>query len=103
VSDRLPPPEIGQWYCDSRGERFEVVATDGTADLIEVQYFDGTIEEFDGESWLALAVQPIGAPEDWSGPYDDLVADDMGDTERAWHPEDYNDPFDSIEARDWDN
>ena len=91
-------PEVGQWYRNDAGALFEVVATDKEEGIVEIQYFDGAIEELDMDSWFAQMVQPEAEPEDWSGPFDDLVADDFGDTEQVRHPEDRVNP---IEKLDW--
>ena len=40
---------------------------DGT---IEMQHFDGTLEESEPEGWLAMHAEPAEAPEDWSGSVD---------------------------------
>ncbi len=45
---------------------------DGT---IEMQHFDGTIEESEPEDWLAINAEPAEAPEDWSGSVDINVED----------------------------
>ncbi len=45
------PPVIGDWYKNDSNESFEVVAFDKTKGLAEIQYFDGTVEEIDLESW----------------------------------------------------
>lgn len=66
----LSTPVVGDWYEGSDGELFEVVALDAEDQTIEVQHFDGTLEEFDNEQWLALAPQPAEPPEDWTGPLD---------------------------------
>lgn len=67
-------PGIGDWYRLSGGELFEVVAFDEADGTIEVQYFDGTVEEFDIEDWRAQrasgAIEEAEAPEDWSGSVD---------------------------------
>lgn len=91
-------PEVGQWYRNEAGALFEVVATDQEEGIVEIQYFDGAIEELDMDAWFAQMVQPEAEPEDWSGPFDDLVADDFGDTEQARHPDDRGNP---IEKLDW--
>ena len=44
-------PGIGEWYRLSGGELLEVVAFDAGDGTIEVQYFDGTVEEFDIDDW----------------------------------------------------
>ncbi|MGD9841436.1 MAG: DUF6763 family protein [Steroidobacteraceae bacterium] len=66
----IAAPIVGDWYQDREGELFEVVALDADDHTIEVQYFDGTLEEFDGDDWIALLPREAEAPEDWTGPLD---------------------------------
>lgn len=67
-------PSIGQWYRVQGGESFEVVAIDDDDGTVEVQYFDGTVEELDLEDWEAQRangdIEEAEAPEDWSGSVD---------------------------------
>jgi hypothetical protein len=73
-----PQPIVGSWYRftgdRSGGELFEVVAIDADDGTIEIQYFDGTIEEMDLEDWEAHCedreLEAAEAPEDWSGSVD---------------------------------
>jgi hypothetical protein len=69
-----PQPGIGDWYRLTGGELFEVVALDEDDGTIEIQYFDGTIEEMDVEDWNEQwdegALESAQAPEDWSGSVD---------------------------------
>ena len=65
-----PPPVVGDWYRTQDGDSLEVVAYDGDEETVEVQFFDGTIEEYDLESWRELEMQPTEPPEDWSGSLD---------------------------------
>jgi hypothetical protein len=69
-----PQPGIGDWYRLTGGELFEVVALDEDDGTIELQYFDGTIEEMDVEDWDARwedgELEAAEAPEDWSGSVD---------------------------------
>ena len=65
-----PHPIVGEWYRHNSATILEVVAFDRDDGTIEVQYFDGTVEEFDLESWNQLYVEEIEAPEDWSGSMD---------------------------------
>ena len=45
-------PDIGNWYKDREyNASFTVVATDDTEQNIEIQYFNGEIEEVDLETW----------------------------------------------------
>lgn len=92
-------PEIGKWYRNENGAIFEVVAFDEEEGIVEIQYFDGDIEELDMDSWYGQLIKAHAEPEDWSGPFDDLVADDFGDTESARHPEEHGNPLDTF---DWE-
>jgi len=75
----LPMPIVGDWYMDRDGELFEVVAIDEADRTIEVQHFDGALEEFDNDEWLSILPQPAEAPEDWSGSMD-MDSEDMDDS-----------------------
>jgi hypothetical protein len=69
-----PQPAIGDWYRLNGGALFEVVALDEDDGTIEIQYFDGTVEEMDVEDWEAQwddgALESAEAPEDWTGSVD---------------------------------
>jgi hypothetical protein len=67
-------PDIGGWYRVRGGELLEVVAIDEDDGTIEVQYFDGTVEELDLADWEAQRttgeIEDAEPPEDWSGSVD---------------------------------
>lgn len=63
-------PTIGNWYRHENGELFEVVARDETDATVEIQYFDGTVEELDQDAWDELEIEEAEAPEDWTGSVD---------------------------------
>lgn len=65
-----PSPVVGDWYRRLDGALFEVVAIDRDDGTVEVQHFDGTVEEFELESWDEQDFQEAKAPEDWSGSVD---------------------------------
>jgi hypothetical protein len=69
-----PQPGIGDWYRLNGGPSFEVVARDDDDGTIEIQYFDGTVEEMDIEDWESQwddgALESAEAPEDWTGSVD---------------------------------
>ncbi len=96
-------PIIGNWYRNQEtGNDFEVVALDEDAQTVEIQYFDGELEELDLEVWYDLPIDPIEAPEDWSGPFDELDSDDLGyDTEEEEEGE-LSDEDDLLADRDED-
>jgi hypothetical protein len=76
-----PQPSIGDWFRLNGGDSFEIVAVDDDDGTIDIQYFDGTLEEMDLEDWEAHcadgALEAAEAPEDWSGSVDI----ERGDTE----------------------
>ena len=63
-------PEIGRWFRRANGTVFEVVALDEQAGTVEIQQFDGTVDEVDLEIWPEWPLVEISAPEDWSGSVD---------------------------------
>lgn len=75
-----PQPRIGDWYRSNGGELFEVVAVDDDDGTIDIQYFDGTVEEMDREDWEAQwdegLIEVAEPPEDWSGSVDAESADE---------------------------
>jgi len=77
-----PQPGIGDWYRLHGGELFEVVAVDDDDGTIEIQYFDGTVEEMDVDDWNAQwdegVLEAAEAPEDWSGSVDIEPGDQEG-------------------------
>lgn len=84
-------PEVGQWYAHrDKGEMFHVVAFDEDAGLVELQDFDGAIDEVDLDTWFEMELEPSEPPEDWTGPVDDVETDDLGYTSGA-----------DVSARDW--
>ena len=63
--------EIGHWYRSLVNDAlFEVVAIDYDEQSIEIQYFDGEIEELEFGRWKTLIPLETAAPEDWTGPYE---------------------------------
>jgi hypothetical protein len=67
---QAPTPIIGQWYRGPTGDLFEVVAVDNDDDTIEIQFFDGTLEEYDQDTWKTQGIVEADAPEDWTGSVD---------------------------------
>jgi len=82
-------PEIGNWYQSSNSLLFKVVAIDERDETIEIQYFDGTVGELELESWESLMVEELDAPDDWSGPFDNMDDEQSTDydetsTRKSW-------------------
>jgi len=93
-------PVVGNWYQDLQRRTFEVVAVDEEQDAIELQHFDGQVEELDFDSWYDLEVEVIAPPEDPTGVFDDLVQDDLGDTERPPRTEHWEGPWTEIDREE---
>jgi hypothetical protein len=87
-----PRPQIGDWYRYTSGELFEVVAIDSDDETIEVQHFDGTIEEMEFDAWESQWQDKLfdasEAPDDWSGSVD-------------MEPEDFDEKEDSNPGQQW--
>ncbi len=93
-TDQLP--SIGNWYRDQNGNTFEIVALDEDEGTIEIQYFDGAVEELDADAWSELALEAAEPPEDWSGSLD-IDREDYGvDLESNRHL-DWGNPLDEFE------
>jgi hypothetical protein len=86
MGNRLQPV-VGQWYSHrDKGDLFQVVATDDDTGTIEIQEFDGALDEFDLSEWHQLAIEAAEQPEDWSGPVDDVEPDEFGYTDLNEEP-----------------
>lgn len=71
-------PTVGHWYQNPDQTKFEVVALDEDEGIIEIQYFDGELDEMEFDVWSQLALVKVPPPEDWSGAYGEFERDDLG-------------------------
>jgi hypothetical protein len=69
MAEWLREMSVGEWY-ESGDKPFEIVGIDAKAGLVLVQHFDGSLEEFDFDSWLEIAARPCPPPEDYTGALD---------------------------------
>lgn len=73
-------PIVDNWYLHlDKGQEFCVVAFDETDGIIEIQYFDGNVEEIDLEAWYDLEIEAAEEPENWAGALDVAEIDDLGE------------------------
>lgn len=80
-------PVVGQWYNHrDKGDLFQVVAVDEDDGTVEIQEFDGAIDELDLDEWYAQSIEAAAQPEDWSGPVDDVEPDEFGYTDMNEEP-----------------
>ena len=69
-------PRHGQWYAHlDKGGMFKVVAIDPSHGSIEVQTFEGDVEEFESEDWPELELEAVAEPDAISEPFDELEPD----------------------------
>lgn len=91
---------VGDWYrAASLGEEaFEIVAVDVENEVVLVQHFDGTLEEFDFGSWMELGARSSAPPEDWSGAMDVDKKDTSFASEESSSGR-WEDPLDLLDQR----
>ena len=90
---------IGDWYRMGDDPPFEVVAVDSDSETIEIQHFDGTVEEIDFDSWLEMPVEMTVAPEDYSGALD-IEREDYAMESDALYMDDWSNPLDQLDRMD---
>jgi hypothetical protein len=84
-------PAKGQWYQNvEEDETFRVLSVDEDAELVEIEYLDGDIEEMDIDTWHEMDLEKIEEPEGWA---------DKDDEE----DEDEDEDLDEDEDDDWDD
>ena len=72
-------PIEGSWYSHlGKDLDFMVVDVNENEATVNIQYFDGNIEELEMEEWEEMDLEEIEPPEDWIGPLDEMEADDLG-------------------------
>jgi hypothetical protein len=72
-------PRIDQWYDHlDKGQRFYVIAIDEEQNTVEIQHFDGDLEEFSRDEWSDLHIELSVEPENWAGALDIAEKDDLG-------------------------
>ncbi len=81
-------PVVGHWYKRPGRAIFEVVAVDDAARTVELQFYDGTVDELDREAWDTAFLQHAEPPEDYSGsldlPADNYEAKQDDDVHQHW-------------------
>lgn len=97
------PPIPGQWYENAAEEEtFRVLSVDEDAEIVEIEYLDGDLEELDIDAWHELDLELIDEPEGWSDEDDE---DDEDDWDEDEDEEDDEDDWDEDEEDDddWDD
>lgn len=90
-------PRVGNWYRHlDKGQLFCVVSFDEDGGLIELQHFDGDVEEIELPAWYDMTLELAEPPEDWTGPVDDIERDDLAYTETGMEAADWRKPLEEI-------
>ena len=72
-------PRIDQWYSHlDKGQRFYVTAINEEENTVDIQHFDGDLEELSLEEWRDLRIVLSEQPENWRGALDIAEKDDLG-------------------------
>ena len=94
-------PAVGQWYenVDDQ-ESFRVLSIDEDAELVEVEYLNGDIEEIDMDTWAEFNLERIEQPEGWSG--EALAGGDDEDEDDDWDDDEDDEEDDDDDDDDED-
>jgi len=72
-------PIEGNWYCNlDTDQDFMVVDMNEKEGTVDIQFFDGDIEELEMEEWEEMDLEEIEPPDDWTGALGDMESDDRG-------------------------
>lgn len=95
-------PVAGQWYENvEEDDSFRVLSVDPDAELVEIEYLDGDIEEIDLDTWHEMDLERIEEPEGWASD-DDEDEDEDEDEEEDEDEDDDWDEDDDEDDEDWD-
>ena len=90
-------PINDSWYQHlDKGQRFRVVEVDEGSMLVEIQYFDGNLEEIDLSDWRQMDIELIAEPENWAGALDIAEPDDFGTSITDTSPADWSEPLQEV-------
>jgi len=99
-------PVVGQWYENiDENDSFRVLSLDEDAELIEIEYLDGDIEEIDVDTWAEFDLEKIEQPEGWSGADITKKADEEedDDEDEEWDDDDDEDEDDDLDEETDEN
>jgi hypothetical protein len=92
-------PVPGCWYQHlDKGQEFQVIDVDETAAMVATQHFDGDLEAISLDDWYELDIEAIEAPEDCTGPMDDIEPDDLGYSDTAMDAADWSAPLEELKS-----
>ncbi|MCK4742215.1 MAG: hypothetical protein KAT25_00190 [Sulfuriflexus sp.] len=84
-------PIVDNWYSHrDKGQLFMVV--DVSEDSVDIQYFDGDLEEMSLTAWYGMNIESSVEPENWSGAMDIAEKDDYGTGVTDTRASDWSEP-----------
>lgn len=93
-------PIVNAWYhYPEKAQKFKVTALDEHAGTVEIQYFDGNIDELDLDIWYNLDIERIEPPEDWTGSMDNVEKDDLNPVGTEMQREDWDEPYQEVDEK----
>lgn len=93
-------PIVNFWYhYPQKAQKFFVTSVDDRNGTVQVQYFGGAIDEFTLEEWYAFDIERIEAPEDWTGPMDNIEKDDLTPSGTEMSRDDWDAPFQELDEK----
>jgi len=96
-------PVAGQWYENvEEDDSFRVLSVDPDAELVEIEYLDGDIEEIDLDTWHEMDLERIEEPEGWAADDDEDEEEDEEDDEDEDEDDDW-DEDDDEDDEDWED
>jgi hypothetical protein len=98
-------PVKGQWYENSEEEEtFRVLSVDEDAELVEIEYLDGDIEELDLDAWHEMDLERIPEPEGWAANEAENDAEEEEEEEEEDEDDDWDeDDEDDDDDDDWED
>lgn len=94
-------PVVGQWYVNAEEEEtFRVITIDEDAEMVEIEYLDGEIEELDIDEWHELDLELTTEPEGWS---EDEQEEEEEDDDEDEDEDDWDEDEDEDEDEDGDD
>lgn len=97
-------PIVGQWYQRlDKDVQFKVTSVDEGAGLVEIEYLDGEVEEFDADDWYGLDLELIEAPEEASSEEEEELEEDEEEEEEEWDEDEDEESLDDWEEEDEDD
>ena len=90
-------PIFDNWYNHlDKGQRFYVVVVDEEDGAVEIQHFDGDVEEISLEDWYKMNIELSEVPENCSGAVDIGEVDDLGAEVTDTQSGDWTEPLQEI-------